>query len=100
MDMKTDNDVAATADSEMVRQYCRYLKLARNYSENTLKAYTDDLQKLVDYARCEGLALTQVKLEDLQNFAAMIIDLGISARSQGRILSGVRAFYKFLIMDG
>lgn len=100
MDMKTDNDVAATADSEMVRQYCRYLKLARNYSKNTLKAYTDDLQKLVDYARCEGLALTQVKLEDLQNFAATIIDLGISARSQGRILSGVRAFYKFLIMDG
>ena len=62
MDMKTDNDVAATADSKMVRQYCRYLKLARNYSENTLKAYTDDLQKLVDYARCEGLALTQMKL--------------------------------------
>lgn len=88
------------SNAEMIKQYRRYLKLGRNYSENTLKAYMDDLQKLLNYANCEGLALTEVKLDDLRNFAAAIIDIGISPRSQGRILSGVRAFYKFLLIDG
>lgn len=100
IDMKTDNNAANNADKEMIRQYCRYLKLARNYSENTLKAYQNDLQKLADFARSKDIRLEDVKLEDLQNFAAEIIDLGISPRSQGRILSGVRAFYKFLLIDG
>lgn len=52
------------SNAEMIKQYRRYLKLGRNYSENTLKAYMDDLQKLLNYANCEGLALTEVKLDD------------------------------------
>lgn len=100
IDSQTDMNDNCNSNAEMIKQYRRYLKLGRNYSENTLKAYMDDLQKLLNYANCEGLALTEVKLDDLRNFAAAIIDIGISPRSQGRILSGVRAFYKFLLIDG
>ena len=100
IDSQTDMNDNGNSNAEMIKQYRRYLKLGRNYSENTLKAYMDDLQKLLNYANCEGLALTEVKLDDLRNFAAAIIDIGISPRSQGRILSGERAFYKFLLIDG
>ncbi len=75
------------------------MKLAKNFSDNTLKAYTDDLQKLVDYAASEKLALVDVRLDDLRHFAAELIDMGISPRSLGRILSGIRAFYKFLMIE-
>lgn len=98
--MQTEKKTKNNTDTEIVTLYRRYLKLGRNYSENTLDAYMNDLQKLVDYAHSEGISVFDIKLEDLQNFAAAIIDLGICARSQGRILSGVRAFYKFLIVDG
>ena len=76
------------------------MKLERNYSENTLDAYMSDLQKLLDYVGSEGLHVLDVKLDDLRNFVAALVDIGISARSQSRILSGVRTFYTFLILDG
>ena len=76
------------------------MKLERNYSENTLDAYMSDLQKLLDYVGSEGLQILDVKLDDLRNFVAALVDIGISARSQSRILSGVRTFYTFLILDG
>lgn len=59
-----------------------------------------DLQKLVTFLRGEGIEPVKVRLEDLQHFAASLHDLDIGARSQCRILSGVRAFYRFLYLDG
>lgn len=96
---QTGNDASNAEDAALLKKYCRYMKLAKNFSENTLKAYTDDLQKLVDYAASEKLALVDVRLDDLRHFAAELIDMGISPRSLGRILSGVRAFYKFLMIE-
>lgn len=93
-------DNNAKTNAEMIRNYRRYMKLEKNYSENTLSAYTDDLQKLVDFAGYEHLALTEVKLDHLRTFAATLIDIGITPRSQARILSGIRSFYKFLLIDG
>lgn len=93
-------DNNAKTNAEMIRHYRRYMKLEKNYSENTLSAYTDDLQKLVDFAGYEHLALTEVKLDNLRTFAATLIDIGITPRSQARILSGIRSFYKFLLIDG
>ncbi|MBP7357916.1 MAG: tyrosine recombinase XerD [Prevotella sp.] len=86
--------------TNVVRDYRRYLKLQRNYSPNTLDAYLCDLQKLSDYLHVEGLDPLDVKLEDLRHFAAGLHDIGIHPRSQCRILSGVRSFYKFLVLDG
>ncbi len=86
--------------ANVAKAYQRYLKLERNFTMNTVDAYMRDLQKLVDYLRREGIELIEVKLEDLQHFAASLHDIGIGARSQCRILSGVRAFYRFLYLDG
>ena len=85
---------------DIVKAYQRYLKLERNFTGNTVDAYMRDLQKLIDYLRCEGIEPQEVKLEDLQHFAASLHDIGIGPRSQCRILSGIRAFYRFLFVDG
>ena len=84
----------------IVRAYQRYLKLQRGYSGNTLEAYGRDLQKLLDYLKGEQKSALDVQLEDLQHFAAGLHDIGIGPRSQCRILSGVRSFYRFLVLDG
>ena len=84
------------SQTNIVRAYQRYLKLQRGYSANTLDAYQRDLEKLLTYLDAEGKHVLDVKLEDLQHFASGLHDIGIHARSQCRILSGVRSFYRFL----
>ena len=85
---------------DYVRDYRRYLKLQRGYSPNTLDAYLHDLDKLLAYLQREHKHVTEVELADLQHFAAGLHDIGIHPRSQCRILSGVRSFYRFLQIDG
>ena len=85
---------------DMIRGYVRYLKLQRGMSGNTLDAYQRDLQKLLDYLGREGKDVLEVTLEDLQHFAVGLHDIGIHPRSQCRILSGIRSFYHFLLLDG
>ena len=82
------------------KDYLRYLRLQRSVSPNTLEAYALDLDKLLVYLEREGKVVTDVTLTDLQTFAAGLHDIGIGPRSQCRILSGVRSFYRFLVMDG
>ena len=78
--------------NEIIKNYMRYLKLGRNFSKNTLDAYHHDLNFLLEYAERNNLVLTEIKLEDLENFSASLHDRGVSARSQARILSGIRSF--------
>ena len=85
---------------DIVGRYRRYLKLEKGYSANTLDAYLRDVDKLLRYLAIEQVDVLDVKLEDLEHFAAFISDLGISPRSLARILSGVRQFYRFLVIDG
>lgn len=85
---------------DIVSRYRRYLKLEKGYSVNTLDAYMRDQDKLVRYLAAEQVHVTEVKLEQLEHFAASISDLGIGPRSLARILSGVRQFYRFLVLDG
>lgn len=87
-------------EEKMVRSYVRYLKLQRNMSANTLDAYQRDLLKLLDFLKSEGKDVLDVELTDLQTFAAGLHDVGIGPRSQCRILSGVRSFFRFLQLDG
>ena len=84
----------------MVKAYMRYLKLERNLSPNTIEAYCNDLRWLLAYVNFHGLKVEEVKLEDLDNFSASLHDQRITPRSQARILSGVRSFFKFLLLDG
>ena len=83
----------------VVESYRRYLKLQRNFSANTVEAYMRDLQKLVGFLAGIEVAVDAATLDDLRQFAASLHDIGIGARSQCRILSGVRSFYRFLLLD-
>lgn len=89
-----------TTLAPLIRRYIRYLKLERNYSPNTIDAYRHDLHLLLIHLSGQGLTPIDVKLDDLQRFAAWIHERGIGPKSQARILSGVRTFYHYLVVDG
>ncbi len=89
-----------TPQDGLVRRYVRYLKLERSYSPNTLDAYRHDIGLLFGHLAEQQLTPLDVKLEDLEHFAAWLHERGIGAKSQARILSGVRSFYRFLVIDG
>lgn len=93
------NQDAAQHGEELLSLYRDYLRLEKNMTSNTVEAYTDDVGKLLLYLKDAGLQPESVKLENLEHFAAGLHDIGITPRSQARILSGVRLFYKFLLMD-
>lgn len=78
----------------------RYLKLDRNYSVNTQEAYSHDLTYLMRFLSERDMSPIDVKLDDLEQFAASLHEYAIGARSQSRILFGVRSFYRFLTLDG
>lgn len=86
-------------DRKIVQRYRQYLRLERSYTQNTLDAYERDLQKLLNYYSDMGIDFRHVTLEQLDQFAGTLFDLGIQPRSIARILSGVRSFYRFLLIE-
>ena len=84
---------------KILAKYVQYLKLEKSLSANTIEAYLADLQKLLAYLELEDIDVLEVQLSDLETFSAGLHDIGIHPRSQARILSGVRAFYRFLLID-
>lgn len=87
-------------ETDIVSKYKSYLLLEKGLSKNSIEAYTDDLLKLINYLDNENLKLQQATLDDLQQFVSQLYDLGINARSVARILSGIRSFFNYLILDG
>ena len=78
-----------------------YLRLEKSLSTNSIDAYVHDIEKLVqflDYTNV-GLGATQLKTEHLRNFLKWVNELGMSATSQARILSGLHSFYKYLLLE-
>lgn len=86
-------------DKQIIIKYRQYLKLEKSLSENTVMAYTSDLDKLIQYLEEENINIMDVSLDDLENFAADLRDIGIHPRSQARILSGIRSFFHFLLIE-
>lgn len=84
----------------IIIKYKQYLKLEKSLSHNTVEAYLTDLDKLFAYLELEEIDLTDVTLENLETFSAGLHDIGIHSRSQARILSGVRSFFRFLVLEG
>lgn len=84
---------------KILRDYKQYLRLEKSLSTQTLEAYTADLQKLLDFLADEQIHYLDVKLEHLELFCVKLHDIGIHPRSQARILSGIRSFYHFLIIE-
>ncbi|WP_455672709.1 site-specific tyrosine recombinase XerD [Phocaeicola sp.] len=85
--------------NKILAKYKQYLKLEKSLSNNTVEAYLTDLDKLLAFLTLENITPLEVKLENLEAFSAGLHDIGIHPRSQARILSGVRSFYRFLIIE-
>lgn len=93
-------DINKKKISNIASKFRRYLKLEKGYSEHTIDAYMRDIEKLSSFLEAEKIDVLDVRLEDLERFTACMSELGIGARSLSRVLSGIRHFYRFLILDG
>lgn len=78
-----------------------YLQLEKSLSDNSVEAYLRDVERLTDYFQVKGILKTpqDVDLKDLQYFIKWIGELGITATSQARIISGLRGFYKYCLLE-
>ena len=81
-----------------IQLYKNYIKLERSLSPKTVEAYLHDIEKLNDFLG-DRKKLEDVELSDLQSFLASLYDENMSARSQARIISGLKSFYKFMLSD-
>ena len=85
-----------------IQEYENYLKLERSLSPNSVEAYVHDVTKMKQFLELTGSEISplQVSMIELQNFIEYINELGMSAFSQARIISGLKSFYKFLLYEG
>ena len=85
----------------LIKQFGSYLKLERSLSANSIEAYQRDVEKLCQFAEmyCPGLSAVKITAQHLHHFVQYINEFGLSAHSQARILSGIKAFYKFLLAE-
>jgi integrase/recombinase XerD len=80
-------------------KYKSYLLLEKGMSRNSVEAYMDDLEKLLQFVSTEKVNIEDIRLEDLQQFVSTLYDLGISVRTIARIISGVRSFFTYLVLE-
>lgn len=84
---------------DVVSQYKTWLRLEKSLSANSIDAYLTDLDKLSRFIESEGIGYADVTYQDLQQFVAQLHDIGIHPRSQARIISGIKSFYRFMLLD-
>lgn len=82
-----------------IKHFVSYLKIEKGMSENSIFAYQADVRKLMNFAESIRVEPENVSISDLKYFVASLCDVGISARSQARIISGIKQFYQFLILE-
>lgn len=84
----------------LLSDFSNFLLLERGLSGNTLESYHRDVIQLLEFLEERELSLTDVDTDALHQFLCTLRDLGISPRSQARMLSGIRAFFRFLRLEG
>lgn len=89
-----------TSISKVRKGFDAYLALQRGLSRNTVENYRRDVDKLLRFLDEEGISLTDVDEPNLERFVCALIDLGIVPRTQARIISGVKSFFKYLKIEG
>lgn len=85
--------------SPNTEKYKRYLLLEKGLSANTIDAYMTDLQKMIDFMQSRGLSDESIRTEHLEEFLAEVYDKDISPRSIARIISGVKSYFRFLLLE-
>ncbi len=83
----------------LLKRFGRYLKLERGLSDNTVEGYMTDVEKLAGFIQSENLAWDKITGDDLHRFVCTLQELGIGARSQARIISGIKSFFGFLRLE-
>lgn len=85
----------------LIKGFKAYLQVERSMSANTVKSYLRDIGKLANFydAENDNIEPTAIKLNDLRKFVNMLARLGIAASSQARIISGIRSFYRYLLIE-
>ena len=85
----------------LLKSFITYLRLERSLSPNSIVAYQNDIEKLLSFihAQKSEKSIKQQSLQDLQLFIKSLAEIGLSARSQARIISGVKSFYGYLLLD-
>ncbi|SEI54221.1 integrase/recombinase XerD [Dyadobacter koreensis] len=84
-----------------IKHFKNYLRLERSFSDNSVQAYIRDTEKLAEYLELATINLSpaDIKEEHLLAFLKYLSELGLSAHTQARMLSGIKAFYKYLILE-
>lgn len=84
-----------------IKDFTIYLKLERSLSKNSIEAYLSDIQKFTNFLDNNKTKISpeKVDLDILRQFIHWINDLGMSARTQARVISGIKSFYKFLLLE-
>ena len=83
----------------LIKNFLSFLALEKGLSENTIEAYRNDVKKLYDYLEERKILITSVRYGDLLLFMEQLHVLGISARSQARVVSGIKSFFQYLQME-
>jgi integrase/recombinase XerD len=84
-----------------IKGFKNYLQLEKSLSANTVEAYVRDISKFAGYLNAENLKLNydEIELKHLEGFVKIINEFGFDARSQARMIAGIRAFYRYLLME-
>jgi integrase/recombinase XerD len=82
-----------------IKDFVSYLKIEKGLAENSILAYQNDVDKLKEFASASSKLPDQLSYDNLKQFLSTLFDLGLSARSQARIISGIKQFYGFLILE-
>ena len=91
--------IEAFLDDPVIANYQIYLSLERSFSPNTISSYMEDLAKLLSYLSEAHISYKEVDYDVLFDFLVELSELGISSRSQARIISGLKSFYHFLLLE-
>ena len=83
-------------NNEYLKSFRKYLLLDKRNSPNTIDAYLRDVSKLINYFNGINKSFISAKLDDLEQFVSFLSELGLESSTLARIISGIRAFYKFL----
>ena len=82
----------------LIKSFSTYLTIERSLSSNTIESYSNDLNKLSDFLTPKSISATKVRLNDLKDFITSISEI-LSETSQSRIISAIKSFYKFLLIE-
>jgi len=85
--------------SRYITEFVSFLKIEKGLSANSVIAYENDVQKLMNYCVSKKLKVKEVTYQHLKSFITELYDLGLSSRSQARIISGIKQFFTYLMLE-